>query len=105
MRLDTHEVLTKAINERRTVILSYGGRNAGVRICNPHILYRSAQDTVCVDCYQIGGKTSKGSVLPGWRPFNTGDILSVRPTDETFVTAPGYDPDNRQRYRVIIAHV
>lgn len=105
MGLDIRQVLTKAITERRTVILSYGGRNAGARICNPHILYRSAQDSVCVDCYQIGGKTSKGSVLPAWRPFNTEDISGVRLTDDTFATAPGYNPGNRQRYRVIIARI
>lgn len=74
MRSNIRETLTRAINERRTVILSYGGRNTGERICNPHILYLSTQNTLCVDCYQIAGKTSKASVLPAWRPFNTEDI-------------------------------
>lgn len=105
MRSRVREALTTAINERRTVILSYGGPNAGERICNPHVLYRSRHDLVCVDCYQIGWKTLKGRVQPAWRPFDTEDIFSLQLTDETFEPAPGYNPGNSRRYHVIIARI
>ncbi|MGH3994557.1 MAG: WYL domain-containing protein, partial [Pseudonocardiaceae bacterium] len=85
------EVIRLAIRERRPVALEYRRPEQGLRTVHPHMLYRAATGTVCVDTYQVEGYTSSGHSLPGWRAFELDQVVSAEPLDGRFALAPDFN--------------
>lgn len=96
-------LLCETIEGRRAVSFRYG-KDGGSRLCHPHILYEGSTGKLLVDCYQVGGYSSSGSV-PGWKPFELRLVSSLELRGETFDPAPGYNPANRSRYVRIVCAV
>jgi hypothetical protein len=78
-----------AIAQRRPLFLAY--RGGPTRVVHPHVLYRSAAGTICLDAYQVAGASSSGD-LPGWREFELEYATDVEPIGDRFELAPGFDP-------------
>lgn len=97
MTPDVEEALAVAVRQRRPVELEYRYRGQGLRTVHPHALYPTPDGTAC-DVYQVGGYTSKGRAVPGWRALDVGQVVSAQPISGRFPLAPGYNP-GAPRYR------
>jgi hypothetical protein len=75
------------------VSLRYRTTGAAERTVHPHILFRTADGTVCLDVYQVAGATSSGERPPCWRQLDLGKISAFDPLGGTFSVAAGF---NRQ---------
>ena len=94
--------IINAINSRRRVELNYKGD--GCRVICPHALFISSTGKTLVDSYQLPGYSTHHEQIPGWRPFDISKITEIRVLDETFDSAPGYNPLS-DRYSSAIAMV
>jgi hypothetical protein len=92
--------IIQAIHNQRVISIVYGGH----REVEPHIIYESSTGKIFLDAYQRGGYSESGHPN-GWKPFNVIQITSVEVHDETFNIRDGYNPNNRKRYKRIIAKV
>jgi predicted DNA-binding transcriptional regulator YafY len=91
--IDTESIqnqIIEAIRLKHKVELNYKGE--GLRIVCPHALYISTSGRIRVDSYQVSGYSSHSNKCPYWRPFDIAKITGLKILNETFVTAPGYDP-------------
>jgi hypothetical protein len=88
--------LVRAITEHRVVALRYD-QDPADRTVQPHVLYRTSAGQERLDIYQVEGPTHSGA-LPEWRQFDPRRIRRLDVLDETFTTAPGYNPAG-ERYR------
>jgi hypothetical protein len=96
------ETFALAVRERRPVELEYRYRGQGLRTVHPHALYPSPNGAAC-DVYQVGGYTSKGRTLPGWRALDVGQVVSAKPMSGRFPLAPGYNPGAPRYQEGIVA--
>jgi hypothetical protein len=87
--MSPEDVVREAIAGRQTVFLVY--RDGSTRVVQPHVLYRTAKGSVCLDAYQVAGASASG-MLPGWREFDLARVSDVEPVGEAFTVAPGFDP-------------
>ena len=100
--MSAEAVVREAIARRHTLFLVY--REGETRVVQPHVLYRTAKGTVCLDAYQIAGPSASGG-LPGWREFDLARLSEVEPVGETFTPAPGFDPIAAKYRSGVIASV
>jgi hypothetical protein len=77
--VDVFSELRRAIEQRRLVSFSYGGRE---RIAEPHVLGEKKGE-VGLLVFQIGGATSSGT-LPNWRRCVVAEIQNLCVLDEAF---------------------
>ena len=70
----TYRILWRAIRERRQVTFV---QNRKYREAYPVILGYSADGDEALFAYQVGGRTSPGSKLPGWRCFRMDGIRDL----------------------------
>jgi hypothetical protein len=70
----TYQILWRAVRERRqaTFVADKKSREA-----YPVILGYSAEGEEMLFCYQVGGHTSEGNTLPGWRCFRVENIRDL----------------------------
>jgi hypothetical protein len=101
-RMSAEAVVREAIAQRHSLFLVY--REGETRVVQPHVLYRTAKGTVCLDAYQLAGSSSSGE-LPGWREFDLARTSDVEPLDDAFEPAPGFDPDAVKYRHGVIARV
>jgi hypothetical protein len=80
--------LVDAVRAHRVVELDYRGQ--GVRVVEPHAVYRTSSGGLRVEGIQVSGVTSSG-VLPGWRDFELMKITDVRMLDAEFEPSSGFD--------------
>jgi hypothetical protein len=102
--MDTLEILTSAIQQKKQISYEYDApeRAVGVRIGNPHAIFISTSDNVNIDIYKISGVTSDPTKpLPAWRQYKVQNIRNVVILDTVFTIAPGYNPTSKQYARVI----
>ena len=105
--MSAEQDVCQAIQNRNVVVVSSRKDPAGsTRTVEPHIVYRSSAGRLLVDAYQTGGYSSRGG-LPAWRPLSVSDISRVESLAETFQArrAEGYNPSNRDRYRLVVCQV
>jgi predicted DNA-binding transcriptional regulator YafY len=98
--------LIMAIRARRKVQINYKG--SGWRTMCPHILFVGPSGNELIEAYQISGYSShrwNAGPLADWRTFSIDYITDLKITNETFDTAPGYDPSNSYKYPRIIEKV
>jgi hypothetical protein len=79
--------LRAAIRSRNVVEFTYKGRT---RVVHPHAIFVASTGTHCVDCVQVGGRSSSGP-LPGWRRFDMNDIGAVTVRPERFEVDPEFE--------------
>jgi hypothetical protein len=70
----TYRILWRAVRERRQVTFVHDKK---VRESFPVILGYSADGEEMLFAYQIGGHTSPGNTLPGWRCFPVAGIRDL----------------------------
>ena len=85
--MDTGD-LVEAVRAHRAVELSYKGGDT--RVVQPHAVYRTSSGGLRVECVQVGGASSSGT-LPGWRDFELMKISEVRVLDAEFTPASDFD--------------
>lgn len=92
-------LLQTAIRERRKVAVRYHDQG-DTRVVEPHALYRSDNDELLMDGFQIDGYSSSGRPPPFWRPFRLKKIRTLSVLTEIFEPRydDGYSP-NKVRYR------
>jgi hypothetical protein len=61
-----YRIIWQAVRERQQIVFTYDGRP---REACPLILGYSADGKEAVSAYQVGGRSSPGNKLPGWRCF------------------------------------
>jgi len=91
--------LRSAIRERHVVRFDYHGRP---RVAHPHAIFVASTGTHCLDAMQVGGGTSAGGALPGWRRFDLNDIGPVTVLDDRFEVAGDFESRARDYRRGII---
>ena len=101
-RMSAEEVVRDAIAQRRSLFLVYG--EGATRVVQPHVLYRSAKGTVCLDAYQVAGSSSSGR-LPGWREFDLARTREVEVLEDAFEPAPGFDRAAAKYRQGVIASI
>ena len=70
----TYRILWRAVRERRQVVFTARKKH---REAYPVILGYSAAGDETLFAYQVGGHTSPGNRLPGWRCFPVADIRDL----------------------------
>lgn len=98
--MSLQDQIIQAIREHRVTSIMYGGH----REIEPHIMYESSTHKTLVDAYQRSGYSESGEPVD-WKSLEVNKIASVRLHGEMFNVRSGYNPDNRKRYRRIIAKV
>jgi predicted DNA-binding transcriptional regulator YafY len=94
--------LIRAVGERRVVELRRAGE-PGVRVVQPHVVFRTEAGAIALNAHQVDGWSRQGD-LPGWRTFELSSIEALRVLEERFELAPGYDPASpRYRHGVLAA--
>jgi hypothetical protein len=101
-RMSAEDIVLDAIARRRSLFLVYG--ESATRVVQPHVLYRSAKGTVCLDAYQVAGASSSGH-LPGWREFDLARAREVELVEDAFAPAPGFDRAAAKYRHGVIASV
>ena len=91
-----------AIARRHSLFLVYG--DGATRVVQPHILYRTAKGTICLDAFQVAGSSSSGR-LPGWREFDLARTREIELLEDAFDPAPGFDPGAPKYRHGVIASV
>jgi hypothetical protein len=66
-----YEIIWRAMHDRKQISCTFKGRYR--EVC-PIVLGYSATGRERVLVYQVGGETSSGSVLPGWRSFYLDEV-------------------------------
>jgi hypothetical protein len=95
------ENLIKIALEKKSIItLDY----EGTRLVEPYILFKNQAGNYYLDCYQLSGKSRSGHPQ-GWKMMLFNKITKVKSTNDQFKVRREYNPQNRNRYRIIIAKV
>lgn len=68
--------------------MRYETTGAATRTVYPQVLFRAANGTPCLDCYQVAGATSSGDRLPAWRPLDLAKITAIEQLGGTIGPAP-----------------
>ena len=85
--------------------LRYETTGPAPRAVHPQVLFRAADGTLCLDCYQVAGATASGNPIPGWRQLDLDKIATVEPLDGSFGRAPGLNLGAAKYAAGMIAHV
>lgn len=94
--------LTSAINERRTICISY---DPGDRTIEPHALGVGSDGQVLLRAFQTEGATLSGE-SPGWKLFRVDRFNGPpSPVGSFYGPRPGYNRDDRAMKRRIIAQL
>jgi hypothetical protein len=97
--IDLQTQFSEAIKLRCKVEINYKGE--GPRIVCPHAIYNRSGKTL-LDSYQTAGYSSHSKKLPYWRPFDISQIVDLKILNETFNTAPGYNPLSNKYSNAIV---
>ncbi|MBS1884791.1 MAG: WYL domain-containing protein [Actinobacteria bacterium] len=99
------EIIRRAIEDRAPLSLLYQTTGAAPRTVHPQVLFRAANGTLCLDCYQVGGATSSEERIPGWRQLDLDRITAAQLLDGSFERAPGLNLGAEKYAAGMIAHV
>ena len=94
-------MIRTAIRSKNIIEFSY---HAHHRIAEPHVfgIYNGRKQLLI---YQIGGESSSGNILPGWRRVNVDEITSTRITSQTFAGQRPYPSGEHSNFDTILAVV
>ena len=86
----------KAISDRLQLEVEYQGKGKaqGLRVIDPHALFRTGDDRLFLHAFQVDGASSSGDI-PDWRQFDLAEISAVKLLTSHFELADGYDPSSR----------
>lgn len=98
--MEDHSILRQlcqAIELRAEVTLGLDGVSGPeIRKCQPHMVYESSTGRILLEAYQKSGVSTRR--LPSWKSLEVDSIKSVQIEKSTFMPAPGWRPENRERY-------
>ncbi|HWM63342.1 MAG TPA: WYL domain-containing protein [Solirubrobacterales bacterium] len=101
---EIEEIVRHAISNRLRLEIEYHGKGKaqGVRIIDPHALFRTGNDRIYLHAFQVDGASSSGDI-PDWRQFDLAEISIVELKKSHFGLAEGYDPSSRMYSAGLIA--
>lgn len=99
------EIIRRAIEDRAPLSLRYETTGGATRTVHPQVLFRAANGTLCLDCYQVGGATSSDEGIPGWRQLDLDKITAIEVLNGSFRPAPGLNLDAERYAAGMIAHL
>jgi hypothetical protein len=74
----TYTTVWQALRQRRQIVFSYHGKP---RAACPIVLGYAADGGEALSAYQVGGESSGGRPLPGWRCFRLAEIADLEMRD------------------------
>ncbi len=97
--------IRSAIRSRSPLALRYETTGSAWRTVHPQVLFRISTGEIAVDAYQVGGATSSGEGIPGWRQLSLARIHGIEVLEGAFEPAPGLNLASARYAAGVIAHV